>query len=220
MLNTNPFRSDLPVAWDAERPQHHLKPQQQVYPRALSITRTDRERVNGHKGRVIWFTGLSGSGKSTVADALETELCAMGRHTYVLDGDNVRQGLNKDLGFTDADRVENTRRIAEVAKLMMDAGLIVITAFISPFRGERNVARQLIGSENFVEVYISTPMDVCEQRDVKGLYRKARSGLLPNMTGLTSPYEAPVHPDIELDCSRLSPDLAVKAILNAKPWGA
>lgn len=220
MLSANSLELDPPAGWNAEPLESHFEPPQQVHQQALSITRADRERVNGHKGRVIWFTGLSGSGKSTVADALETELCAMGRHTYILDGDNVRQGLNKDLGFTDADRVESTRRIAEVAKLMMDAGLIVITAFISPFRGERNVARQLIGSENFVEVYISTPIDVCEQRDVKGLYRKARSGLLPNMTGLTSPYEAPVHPDIELDCSRLSPDLAVKVILNAKPWGA
>lgn len=221
MLNPNPLGLALPVAWDAERIfENHLKSQQQVHQQALSITRADREGVNGHKGRVIWFTGLSGSGKSTVADALETKLHAMGRHTYILDGDNVRQGLNKDLGFTDADRVENTRRIAEVAKLMMDAGLIVITAFISPFRRDRDMARLLIGSENFVEVYISTPMEVCEQRDVKGLYRKARSGFLQNMTGLTSPYEAPVHPDIELDCSSLSPDLAIKAILNAKPSGA
>lgn len=152
--------------------------------------------LNGHKGRVIWFTGLSGSGKSTLANALEAVLHGQGKRTYILDGDNIRQGLNKDLGFTDADRVENIRRIAEVAKLMLDAGLIVITAFISPFRREREMARELIGSENFVEIHVSTPLDVCEQRDVKGLYKKARQGLIPNFTGINSPYEEPENPDL------------------------
>lgn len=178
-----------------------------------SITRPQREKMNGHKGRVIWFTGLSGSGKSTLANALEVELHARGLHTYLLDGDNVRQGLNKDLGFTDADRVENIRRIAEVAKLMVDAGLVVLTAFISPFRRERAMARALIGSGHFLEVYVSTPLDVCEQRDVKGLYKKARSGLLRNMTGLHSPYEAPEQPDIEVNASILSIREAVEKIL-------
>jgi bifunctional enzyme CysN/CysC len=145
----------------------------------------------------MWFTGLSGSGKSTLANALEVELHGRGLRTYVLDGDNIRQGLNKDLGFTEADRVENIRRIAEVAKLMMDAGLVVMTAFISPFRRERDMARELVGAENFVEVYVSTPLEVCEQRDVKGLYRKARAGQIPNMTGINSPYEPPEHPDYE-----------------------
>jgi bifunctional enzyme CysN/CysC len=180
---------------------HSLRRAQNVHKQALSITRTDRERLNGHKGRVIWFTGLSGSGKSTIANALEIELHAQGKRTYILDGDNVRQGLNRDLGFTDADRVENIRRIAEAAKLMMDAGLVVITAFISPFRQEREMARELIGSENFVEVYVNTPLEVCEQRDVKGLYKKARSGQIPNMTGINSPYEEPIHPGVEMNCT-------------------
>ncbi len=175
--------------------RHNLRRSQNVHRQALSITREDRERLNGHQGKVIWFTGLSGSGKSTVANALEKELHAQGKRTYILDGDNIRQGLNKDLGFTDADRVENIRRVAEVAKLMMDAGLVVMTAFISPFRAEREMARELIGQDNFIEVFVDTPLEVCEQRDPKGLYKKARSGQLPNMTGINSPYEAPLSPD-------------------------
>ncbi|WP_283183774.1 sulfate adenylyltransferase subunit CysN [Pseudomonas svalbardensis] len=174
---------------------HSLRRAQNVHKQVLSITRENREKLNGHKGKVIWFTGLSGSGKSTLANALEVELHASGYRTYLLDGDNVRQGLNKDLGFTDADRVENIRRIAEVAKLMMDAGLIVMTAFISPFRRERQMARELIGEENFVEVFVSTPLEVCEARDVKGLYKKARSGQLPNLSGVGSPYEPPREKD-------------------------
>ena len=161
---------------------------------ALSVTRPQREQLNGHPGKVIWFTGLSGSGKSTLANALEVELHSRGIHTYLLDGDNVRMGLSKDLGFSDADRVENIRRIGEVARLMMDAGLVVITAFISPFRAEREMARSVIGPDQFLEVYVNTPLDVCEQRDVKGLYKKARAGLIPRMTGITSPYEAPDKP--------------------------
>jgi len=183
---------------------HNLRRAQNVHRQALSITREDRERLNGHKGKVIWFTGLSGSGKSTIANALEKELHAQGKHTYILDGDNIRQGLNKDLGFTDADRVENIRRVAEVAKLMMDAGLIVITAFISPFRAEREMARKLIGEENFIEVFVDTPLEVCEQRDPKGLYRKARSGLIPNMTGIGSSYETPEQPNIVVKSAVLS----------------
>jgi bifunctional enzyme CysN/CysC len=177
---------------------HNLRRAQNIHRQALSITRPDRERLNGHTGKVIWFTGLSGSGKSTLANALEKELHAQGKHTYVLDGDNVRQGLNNDLGFTDADRVENIRRVAEVAKLMMDAGLIVLTAFISPFRAEREMARQLIGEENFNEVFVDTPLEICEQRDPKGLYKKARSGQIPNMTGINSPYEPPEKPSMVL----------------------
>lgn len=178
--------------------RHNLRRAQNVHRQALIITRQDRERLNGHKGKVIWFTGLSGSGKSTLANALEKELYAQGRRTYILDGDNIRQGMNKDLGFTDADRVENIRRVAEVAKLMMDAGLIVMTAFISPFRAEREMARELIGHENFIEVFMDTPLEVCEHRDVKGLYKKARSGQLPNMTGIGSPYEKPQTPTITI----------------------
>jgi bifunctional enzyme CysN/CysC len=171
--------------------RHSLRRAQNVHKQALSIVRTDRERLNGHKGKVIRFTGLSGSGKSTLANALEVELHSRGMRTYILDGDNVRQALNKDLGFTEADRVENIRRITEVAKLMMDAGLIVMTAFIPPFKHEREMARELIGSDNFIDVYVSTPLEVCEERDVKGLYKQARAGKIPNMTGINSPHEEP-----------------------------
>ena len=195
--------------------RHSLRRAQNVHKQSLSITRAEREKLNSHKGKVLWFTGLSGSGKSTIANALEVELHAQGRRTYILDGDNIRQGLNKDLGFTDADRVENIRRIAEVAKLMMDAGLIVMTAFISPFRREREMARELIGAGNFVEVHVSTSLEVCEQRDVKGLYKKARSGQLPNMTGINSPYEAPERPDVTLDCSDAPLRAGVKVLLGA-----
>ncbi|WP_313560622.1 sulfate adenylyltransferase subunit CysN [Diaphorobacter nitroreducens] len=180
---------------------HNLRRAQNVHRQSLSITRQDRERLNGHQGKVIWFTGLSGSGKSTIANALEKELHAQGKHTYILDGDNIRQSLNRDLGFTDADRVENIRRVAEVAKLMMDAGLIVMTAFISPFRQEREMARELIGPTNFVEVYVNTPLNVCEQRDPKGLYKKARNGLIPNMTGIDSSYEEPHQPNLKINTS-------------------
>lgn len=194
--------------------RHNLRRAQNVHRHALSITREDRERLNGHKGKVIWFTGLSGSGKSTLANALEKELHAQGKRTYILDGDNIRQGLNKDLGFTDADRVENIRRVAEVSRLMMDAGLIVMTAFISPFRAEREMARELIGAGNFVEVFVDTPLEVCEQRDPKGLYKKARSGKLPNMTGVNSPYEAPETPTITIDTQLISAELATQQLLR------
>lgn len=168
---------------------------------SFSISRQDRERLNGQKGKVIWLTGLSGAGKSTLANALDEALYRQGRRAYVLDGDNIRHGLNKDLGFTQADRVENIRRVAEVARLMLDAGLIVITAFISPFRSEREMARALIGNDRFMEVFLDTPLEICELRDPKGLYRKARSGKLPNMTGIDSPYEAPQQPDVRIDHS-------------------
>jgi bifunctional enzyme CysN/CysC len=178
--------------------RHNLRRAENLHRQALSITRSAREHLNGHAGRVIWFTGLSGSGKSTIANALEKALHAQGKRTYILDGDNVRQGLNKDLGFTDADRVENIRRVAEVAKLMMDAGLIVLTAFISPFRAEREMARRLIGEEHFVQVFVDTPLELCEQRDPKGLYKKARSGQIPNMTGVNSPYEPPATTEVHI----------------------
>lgn len=193
---------------------HNLRRAQNVHWQALSITREDRERLNEHKGKVIWFTGLSGSGKSTIANALEKELHAQGKHTYILDGDNIRQSLNKDLGFTDADRVENIRRVAEVARLMMDAGLIVITAFISPFRAEREMARKLIGEENFIEVFVDTPLEVCEQRDPKGLYKKARSGQLPNMTGIGSPYESPEQPNFIIQGADSNISTILKSLLQ------
>jgi bifunctional enzyme CysN/CysC len=195
--------------------EHTLRRAQNVHAQALSVRRADRERLNGHRGKVIWFTGLSGSGKSTLANALEVALHDRGVRTYLLDGDNVRQGLNKDLGFTEADRVENIRRIAEVARLMADAGLVVMTAFISPFRREREMARELIGAARFVEVYVNTPLALCEARDVKGLYKKARAGLLPNMTGVNSPYEAPEHPDWTLDTCDVTAAKAIQALLES-----
>lgn len=180
---------------------------------AFAVARANREGLNGHCGLVVWFTGLSGAGKSTLANALELALHAQGKRTYVLDGDILRSGLNQDLGFTDSDRAENIRRVAEVAALMLDAGLIVITAFISPFRREREMARELIGPENFVEVYVSTPLEVCELRDPKGLYKQARRGQLPHMTGIDSPYEAPHRPALSLDTAQLRVEEAVNGIL-------
>jgi len=163
---------------------------------AMSVTRSDRENIKDQKAKTLWFTGLSGSGKSTIASALERKLYEAGKHTMTLDGDNVRMGLNKNLGFGDEDRKENIRRIAEVCKLMNDAGLIVITSFISPFIKDRQDARDIIGDDSFVEVYIATSFEECERRDVKGLYKKARNGEIKEFTGLTSPYEAPENPDI------------------------
>ena len=189
-----------------------LRRAQNIHLQSLSITKELREKMNGHKGQVLWLTGLSGSGKSTIANALEKELYAEGKKTYVLDGDNIRHGLNKDLGFNDKDRVENIRRIAEVAKLMCDAGLIVITAFISPFRTERDMARSLFQSGEFKEIFISTPLNIAEQRDPKGLYKKARKGEIPNFTGINSPYEKPLNPELSLDTSKTSITQCVKKI--------
>lgn len=167
----------------------------------MDITRERREQLLGQKAAVIWLTGLSGSGKSTLANALEQKLAAKGRHTMLLDGDNVRFGLNKDLGFSKEDRVENIRRIAETAKLLNDAGLIVLTSFISPYREDRQAARRIIG-DAFIEVYVSTPLEECEKRDVKGLYQAARDGRIAEFTGITSAYEVPRHPEITIDTSR------------------
>jgi bifunctional enzyme CysN/CysC len=161
-----------------------LRRSQNIHWQATDISKAARSVAKGQKARVVWFTGLSGSGKSTIANMLEKRLAAEGRHTYLLDGDNVRHGLNRDLGFTDEDRVENIRRVAEVSKLMVDAGLIVLVSFISPFRAERRMARELFGPDEFVEVYVDTPLAVAEQRDVKGLYAKARAGQIPNFTGI------------------------------------
>jgi bifunctional enzyme CysN/CysC len=193
---------------------HSLRRAQNVHKQALSISRPDREKLNGHKGKVIWFTGLSGSGKSTLANALEVELHSRGMRTYILDGDNIRQGLNKDLGFTDADRVENIRRIAEVAKLMMDAGVIVMTAFISPFKREREMACELIGADNFMEIYVSTSLEVCEKRDAKGLYKLAREGKIPNMTGVNSAYEPPELPAFTVNTAGASASEQIQELVQ------
>ncbi len=191
-----------------------LRRSQNIQLQNLTINKNLREKINGHKGQVLWMTGLSGSGKSTIANEVEKILYTQGKKTYILDGDNIRQGLNKDLGFTDKDRVENIRRVAEVAKLMCDAGLIVITAFISPFRLEREMARSLFEKNDFKEIYISTPLKVAEKRDPKGLYKKARQGKIPNFTGIDSIYEKPTNPELEIDTSKISLSKAVKKILN------
>ena len=166
---------------------------------SFEITKTARARLNGQKPVLLWFTGLSGAGKSTIANNLERKLHALGKRTFVLDGDNVRHGLNRDLGFSEADRVENIRRVAEVAKLFVEAGVIAIVSFISPFRAEREMARELVGPNEFIEIFVDTPLEICEQRDPKGLYRKARRGELRNFTGFDSPYERPQAPELILD---------------------
>ena len=184
----------------------------------MDITRSFREKQLGQNAKTIWFTGLSGSGKSTLANELEKRLVSLGKHTMLLDGDNVRMGLNKNLGFTEADRIENIRRIAEVSKLMNDAGLIVLTSFISPFAQDRRNAREVIG-DSFVEVYVSTPIEECERRDVKGLYQKARKGELDHFTGVTSPYEVPEHPEVVVDTSKYSVEECIEQILEQlKDW--
>ena len=177
-----------------------------IHWQSLEVGKTQRALLKNQDPRCIWFTGLSGSGKSTVANQLEKRLHAEGRHTYMLDGDNIRHGLNRDLGFTEADRVENLRRVAEVAKLMVEAGLIVIVSFISPFRAERRAARDLFAPGEFIEVYVNTPIEECEKRDVKGLYAKARRGELKNFTGIDSPYEAPENAELVVDTSKKSPE--------------
>jgi bifunctional enzyme CysN/CysC len=190
-----------------------LRRSQNIHWQALDVDKTSRAALKGQRGRVVWLTGLSGSGKSTIANLVEKRLHANGRHTYLLDGDNVRHGLNKDLGFTDEDRVENIRRVGEVAKLMVDAGLIVLVSFISPFRAERRMARELMAEGDFVEVFVDTPLAVAEQRDVKGLYKKARAGELKNFTGIDSPYEAPESPEIRIDTTAMSPTQAAEHIV-------
>jgi bifunctional enzyme CysN/CysC len=177
------------------------------------VTKVSRAALKAQRGQVVWLTGLSGAGKSTIANLVEKRLHALGRHTYLLDGDNVRHGLNKDLGFTEEDRVENIRRVAEVAKLMVDAGLIVLTAFISPFRAERQMARDILEPGEFIEVFVDTPLAVAEARDVKGLYKKARSGQLKNFTGVDSPYEAPESPELRIDTTAIDPVEAAERIV-------
>ena len=190
-----------------------LRRSQNVHWQALDVTKENRAVLKRQKPAVLWFTGLSGAGKSTIANLVEKRLLAEGRHTYLLDGDNVRHGLNKDLGFTEADRVENIRRVAEVARLMADAGLIVLVSFISPFRAERRMAREMMAEGEFLEVFVDTPLAVVESRDVKGLYRKARAGELKNFTGIDSPYEPPEAAEIRLDTTIISPEEASERIV-------
>ncbi len=191
-----------------------LRRAENIHWQALDVNKPARAALKGQRACVLWFTGLSGAGKSTVANLVEKRLHSMGRHTYTLDGDNVRHGLNKDLGFTDADRVENMRRVAEVSRLMVDAGLIVLVSFISPFRSERRLARELMQSGEFFEVYVDTPLEEAEKRDPKGLYKKARRGELQNFTGIDSPYEAPENPEIHLRTALVSPEDAAEQIMN------
>ena len=187
---------------------------QNLHTQLTKVTKVDREQLLNQKAQLIWFTGLSGSGKSTLAVALEKQLFDRGYKTYLLDGDNVRQGLNKDLDFDEAGRVENIRRIGEVTKLMMDAGVVVLTAFISPFRSDRELARQLVGKDNFMEVFVDCPIEICEQRDVKGLYQKAREGQIKNFTGIDSPYESPQNPDLIVHTDRMSLSESVDLLLE------
>jgi bifunctional enzyme CysN/CysC len=192
-----------------------LRRSQNIHWQALDVDRTAHAAIKTQKPKVVWFTGLSGSGKSTIANIVEKKLHAMGKHTFLLDGDNVRHGLNRDLGFTDADRVENIRRVGEVAKLMTDAGLIVLTAFISPFRAERRMVREMMHEGEFMEVYVNTPLAVAEERDVKGLYKKARAGNLKNFTGIDSPYEAPEAPEITVNTVELTAEDAAEQVIAA-----
>ncbi|SFP21152.1 adenylyl-sulfate kinase [Cohaesibacter marisflavi] len=190
-----------------------LRRAENVHWQAVDVDKAARAEQKGQKPRVLWFTGLSGSGKSTIANLVEKKLHGEGRHTYLLDGDNVRHGLNRDLGFTDVDRVENIRRIGEVSKLMADAGLIVLTAFISPYAAERRMVREMLEEGEFIEVYVDTPMEVCETRDVKGLYAKARAGKIENFTGIDAPYQAPRHPEIYVNTDEMSAEDAADAIV-------
>ncbi|WP_068156404.1 sulfate adenylyltransferase subunit CysN [Rhodococcus phenolicus] len=193
---------------------HSLRRSDNIHWQAVDVDGEARSLLKGHRPHIVWFTGLSGSGKSTVANELERRLYALGCHTYLLDGDNVRHGLGRDLGFTDADRVENIRRVTEVAKLMADAGLIVLASFISPFCAEREAARELVGADHFCEIFIDAPIEVAEERDPKGLYRKARRGELINFTGVDSPYEPPLNPDLRIDTTATSPEEAARLIIE------
>lgn len=196
-----------------EKQEERMAEKLQIIPHQHSISAEDRERQNGHKGHVLWFTGLSGSGKSTVASAVERELHQRGIRTYILDGDNVRIGLNSDLDFSAASREENIRRIAHVSGLMKDAGLVVLSAFVSPYQKDRDYVREVAG-DDFSEVFVSTPLEVCEQRDVKGLYAKARAGEISNFTGISAPFEAPTNPELDVPTHTMSIEQAAMMVVD------
>lgn len=185
-----------------------------ITPQVFFVDKNDRQLLLGQKAMVIWFTGLSGSGKTTLANGLEKELHQLGFKTFILDGDNLRSGLCKDLGFTDEDRVENIRRVGEVAKLMLEAGIIVLAAFVSPFKKDREMVRELIGPENFVSVFVDCPIAVCEERDTKGLYKKARAGVLKNFTGISSPFEAPRTADLTLKTAEFTKEKLITELMD------
>ena len=185
-----------------------------IHRQHLDVGRDTHAQIKGQRPAVLWFTGLSGAGKSTIANLVEQKLVARGRHTFLLDGDNVRHGLNRDLGFTEADRIENIRRVGEVARLMADAGLIVLTAFISPFRAERHMVRRMLPEGEFIEIFVDTPLAEAEKRDAKGLYAKARAGEIKNFTGIDSPYEEPEAPEIHIDTTQLSAEQAADRIVE------
>ena len=191
-----------------------LRRAQNIHWQAVDVSRASRAAQKGQRACVLWFTGLSGAGKSTVANLVEKRLFALGRHSTMLDGDNVRHGLNRDLGFTDTDRVENIRRVGEVARLMADAGLIVLVSFISPFRSERQMARDLMKEGEFLEVFVDAPLSVAETRDPKGLYKKARRGEIKHFTGISSPYEAPEGPELHIDTTKVTPEDAAELIVQ------
>lgn len=185
-----------------------------IYKHNFSVDRNQREKLKHHHSFLIWFTGLSGSGKSTIANALEIALFKKNIHTYLLDGDNVRKGMNSDLSFSPEDRTENIRRIAEMSNLMIDAGLVVLAAFVSPYRIDRENVKNIVGYDNFVEIFVDTPLSECERRDTKGLYAKARSGEINNLTGINAPYEAPINPEILIDTTQINVEEAVEIILD------
>ena len=188
--------------------------QKNIVKHSYSVNRDSRKKLKQHQSILLWFTGLSGSGKSTIANCVEEELHKNSIHTYTLDGDNIRKGLNSDLSFSSEDRSENIRRIAETARLMMDAGLVVLAAFVSPYRKDREHIRNVVGDDNMVEIYINTSVEECERRDVKGLYKKARKGEIKNLTGISAPYESPLHPDIQINTEEVTIVDAAKQIIN------
>ena len=188
--------------------------QKNIIKHSYSVNRDSRKKLKQHRSILLWFTGLSGSGKSTIANCVEQELHKNNIHTYTLDGDNIRKGLNSDLSFSPKDRSENIRRIAETAHLMMDAGLVVLAAFVSPYRKDREHVRNIIGNDNMIEIYVNTSIEECERRDIKGLYKKARKGEIINMTGVSAPYESPLHPDIQINTEEVTIINATKQIIN------